>query len=84
MGSDGSALPLILIELVLVGGGVLGFGLWQIRSVKRDRARAQAARAHAAAAQARPGDEAGAATAGEANARTSGTSGTAPPDSGAR
>lgn len=30
-------LPVILIELVLVFGGVLAFGWWQLRSVRRDR-----------------------------------------------
>lgn len=36
-------LPLIMIELVLVFGGVLAFCVWQIRSTQRDR-RAGAAR----------------------------------------
>ncbi len=36
-------LPVILIELVLVFGGVLAFAWWQLRSVRRDR-RAAAAR----------------------------------------
>ncbi len=31
--------PLILIEGVLVFGGALAFGWWQLRSVKRDRQR---------------------------------------------
>ena len=31
--------PLILIEGVLVFGGALAFGWWQLRSVKRDRER---------------------------------------------
>lgn len=31
-------LPLILIELVLVFGGALLFGWWQLREIKRDRA----------------------------------------------
>lgn len=30
-------LPVILIELVLVLGGVLAFAWWQLRSVRRDR-----------------------------------------------
>jgi predicted negative regulator of RcsB-dependent stress response len=34
-------LPIILIE-VLVFGGVLAFGWWQLRSVRRDRAQSQA------------------------------------------
>ncbi len=33
-----SALPVILIELVLVGGGALAFGWWQLRDVKRAQA----------------------------------------------
>jgi cytochrome oxidase assembly protein ShyY1 len=48
---DRSDLPVIVIELVLVFGGTLAFGWWQLRSVKRDRERAAAARA---AAQAEP------------------------------
>ncbi len=42
---DSSALPLILIELVLVFGGVMAFGWWQLRSVARDRQKAAAERA---------------------------------------
>ena len=48
---------MILVELVLVFGGVLAFGWWQLRSVSRDREalaarrRAEAAR-HEAATQA--------------------------------
>ncbi|MBX3634218.1 MAG: hypothetical protein KF683_02305 [Rubrivivax sp.] len=33
---DGN-LPLILIEVVLVFGGVLAFGWWQLRDVRRAR-----------------------------------------------
>lgn len=36
--------PLILIEGVLVFGGALAFGWWQLRSVKRDREKAKAER----------------------------------------
>ena len=40
MDSTGSThWPLILIEGVLVFGGALAFGWWQLRSVKRDRER---------------------------------------------
>ena len=46
-------LPLILIELVLVFGGVLLFGWWQLRSVARDQRAAQAAKKAQDAAQAR-------------------------------
>lgn len=41
--------PIVLIEVILVFGGVLAFGWWQLRSVKRDREAAQARRAQAAA-----------------------------------
>ena len=37
-----SHLPIIVIELVLVFGGVLLFGWWQLRSVKRDQQEAAA------------------------------------------
>jgi hypothetical protein len=36
--------PIILIELVLVFGGVLLFGWWQLRSIDRDRRQAAEAR----------------------------------------
>jgi predicted negative regulator of RcsB-dependent stress response len=41
--------PLILIELVLVFGGVLGFAWWQLRDVKRAQEEAARKRARAAA-----------------------------------
>ena len=41
--------PLILIEGVLVFGGALAFGWWQLRSVKRDREKAKAERERQAA-----------------------------------
>ena len=53
--ADGSNLPIILIEVVLVFGGVLLFGWWQLRSVKRDRERTRAAKAETAAQT--PGNE---------------------------
>lgn len=34
--------PIVLIEVVIIFGGVLAFGWWQLRSVKRDREAAQA------------------------------------------
>jgi hypothetical protein len=37
--------PIILIEVVLGLGGALLFGWWQLRTIKRDRARAAAERA---------------------------------------
>jgi predicted negative regulator of RcsB-dependent stress response len=48
---DSSALPLILIELVLVFGGVVAFAWWQLRSVARDRQKAAADRAAERAAE---------------------------------
>lgn len=41
---DISQLP-ILIEALLFGGGAIGFGLWQMRSLRRDRERLRAKRA---------------------------------------
>ena len=38
-------LPIVLIEVVLVFGGVLAFGWWQLRSVKRDQRKAAEDRA---------------------------------------
>ncbi len=37
-------LPIVLIELVLVFGGVLLFAVWQLRSVKRDQEKSRAER----------------------------------------
>ena len=50
-------LPIILIELVLVFGGVLAFGWWQLRSVKRDRLKAAERRATELTSQAEGGDD---------------------------
>jgi hypothetical protein len=36
-------LPVILIEVVLIFGGVLAFGWWQLRDLKRERERREAA-----------------------------------------
>jgi Flp pilus assembly protein protease CpaA len=54
-------LPVILIELVLVFGGVLLFVVWQLRSVKRDQAKTRAERAAREAAAAAAAQTAGAA-----------------------
>jgi predicted negative regulator of RcsB-dependent stress response len=35
-------LPVILIEVVLIFGGVLAFGWWQLRDLKRERERREA------------------------------------------
>ncbi len=48
----GGNLPVILIELVLVFGGVLAFAWWQLRSVARDRRETVARRAAQQAAEA--------------------------------
>jgi hypothetical protein len=49
--------PIILIEVVLVFGGVLLFGWWQLRSIKRDQQKAaeerQRQRAHEQGAEER-------------------------------
>ena len=37
-----SNLPIILIEVVLTFGGVLVFGWWQLRSIKKDQQQAAA------------------------------------------
>lgn len=37
--------PIIVIEVVLGLGGALLFGWWQLRTIKRDRAKAAAERA---------------------------------------
>jgi hypothetical protein len=34
-----SNLPIILIEVVLIFGGVLAFGIWQLRSLKTSKKR---------------------------------------------
>ena len=43
----GSNLPIVLIEGVLIFGGVLVFGWWQLRSLERDRAKTRAEREQA-------------------------------------
>lgn len=46
----GSNLPIVLIEGVLVLGGALLFGWWQLRDVKRDQEAAARRKAEAAKA----------------------------------
>jgi predicted negative regulator of RcsB-dependent stress response len=43
-------LPVILIEVVLIFGGVLAFGWWQLRSLKKDREQTARERAEREAA----------------------------------
>lgn len=50
----GSNLPIILIEVVLIFGGVLAFGWWQLRSVKRDQEESARKRAEQQAREANP------------------------------
>jgi hypothetical protein len=52
-------LPLILIEGILIGGGALLFGWWQLRSVRRDREKAAAERAQRSKAETRSADDTG-------------------------
>jgi|OpeIllAssembly_1097287.scaffolds.fasta_scaffold47024_2 predicted negative regulator of RcsB-dependent stress response len=40
----GEHLPIVLIEVVLIFGGVLAFGWWQLREIEVDRRKAAAAR----------------------------------------
>jgi hypothetical protein len=35
---------IVLIEVIIIAGGVLAFGLWQIRSVRRDSRKAEPVR----------------------------------------
>ncbi len=54
----GSNLPIVLIEVVLIFGGVLAFGWWQLRSLARDRAETLRQRALSEAAE-KPSPDAG-------------------------
>ena len=36
---DGSNWPIVVIEIVLVFGGVLAFGWWQLQDLDRERAK---------------------------------------------
>ena len=49
----GPNLPIVLIEIVLVFGGVLAFGWWQLRSIEKDREAARRKRASTDAKDAR-------------------------------
>ena len=44
-------LPVILIEVVLIFGGVLAFGWWQLRDLKKERERTERAGREAAEAR---------------------------------
>lgn len=50
----GTHLPIVLIEVVLIFGGVLAFGWWQLRSVKRDQEKTLRERAEQQSRQAEP------------------------------
>ncbi len=39
-------LPVILLEVVLIFGGVLAFGWWQLRDLSKERRRREAAKLH--------------------------------------
>ncbi len=54
--ADRSNWPLLLIEGVLVFGGALLFGWWQLREIERDRQDARRKREAEAAAAAKDGD----------------------------
>ena len=41
----GAHLPIVLIEVVLIFGGVLAFGWWQLRSIRLDQEKAARERA---------------------------------------
>jgi cytochrome oxidase assembly protein ShyY1 len=50
--AGGSNWPIVLIEVVLIFGGTLAFGWWQLRSVKRDQEQTRRERAEREAQQA--------------------------------
>ena len=49
----GAHLPIVLIEVVLIFGGVLAFGWWQLRSIRLDQEKAARERAQREAAERR-------------------------------
>ena len=51
--AGGSNWPIVLIEVVLIFGGTLAFGWWQLRSVKRDQEQTRRERAEREAREAR-------------------------------
>lgn len=55
----GPHLPIVLIEVVLIFGGVLAFGWWQLREIQRDQAKTARERAEreAAAREAAPPED---------------------------
>jgi predicted negative regulator of RcsB-dependent stress response len=69
----GENLPIVLIEVVLIFGGVLAFAWWQLHEIKVDQRKAAAERAERAEREAREARErqepaaASAATAGPAS-----------------
>lgn len=56
--TGGSNWPIVLIEVVLVFGGTLAFGWWQLRSVKRDQEQTRRERAEREAREALPAQQA--------------------------
>ena len=49
----GQHLPIVLIEVVLIFGGVLAFGWWQLRSIRLDQEKTARERAQREAAERR-------------------------------
>jgi predicted negative regulator of RcsB-dependent stress response len=52
-------LPVILIEVLLIFGGVLAFGWWQLRDIKQAQEQTARERVRREAAEARPKSEDG-------------------------
>ena len=81
--AGGSNWPIVLIEVVLIFGGTLAFGWWQLRSVKRDQEqtrRERAERERLQALQDRQGADTPAAQDAAPAASTSPAEQTRPPD----
>jgi predicted negative regulator of RcsB-dependent stress response len=64
----GENLPIVLIEVVLIFGGVLAFAWWQLHEIKVDQRKAAAERAEREAREAREARERQEPTAGPATA----------------